>query len=105
MVMKLVMTCKVGKGGLIMNLNLMNINNQNKKECQPLRNNMGVQPLRGKVSKNTSFASSSPGSNTVSQKDYAELQAKYDLACRIIASQRLEAQKNQQSNKSLNYLA
>lgn len=86
----------------------MNVNNQNKKECQPLRNNIGVQPLRGKAMKNTSFASSTVGlnnSSSVSQKDYADLQAKYDLACRIIASQRLEAQKKQQVNKSLNYLA
>lgn len=91
-----------------MNLNLMNVNNQNKKECQPLRNNIGVQPLRGKAMKSTSFASSTVGlnnSSSVSQKDYADLQAKYDLACRIIASQRLEAQKKQQVNKSLNYLA
>ncbi len=88
-----------------MNISLKNVNNQNKKECQPLRNNAGVQPLRGKASKNTSFASStvatpSDNSNSVSQKDYAALQAKYDVACRIIASQRLNSQ-----NKSLNYLA
>ena len=91
-----------------MNLSLMNVNNQNKKEFQPLRNNIGVQPLRGKAIKNTSFARSTVGfnnSSSVSQKDYADLQAKYDLACRIIASQRLDAQKNQQANKSLNYLA
>lgn len=90
-----------------MNLNLMNVNNQNKKECQPLRNNIGAQPLRGKALKSTSFASSTgPNNNaSVSQKDYADLQAKYDLACRIIASQRLDAQKNHQANKSLNYLA
>lgn len=88
-----------------MNLSLINGNNQRNVECQPLRNGMAVQPLRGKAVQNTSFASSNSANNSVSQKDYAELQAKYDLACRIIASQRLEAQKNQQTTKSLNYLA
>lgn len=88
-----------------MNLSLINGNNQRNIECQPLRNGMAVQPLRGKAVQNPSFASSNGSNNSVTQKDYAELQAKYDLACRIIASQRLEAQKNQQTNKSLNYLA
>lgn len=90
-----------------MNLNLINGNNQRNVECQPLRNGMAVQPIRGKAVQKTSFASSNEVNNnsSVSQKDYAELQAKYDLACRIIASQRLEAQKNQQTTKSLNYLA
>lgn len=88
-----------------MNLSLINGNNQRNIECQPLRNGMAVQPLRGKAVQNPSFASANGANNSVSQKDYAELQAKYDLACRIIASQRLEAQKNQQATKSLNYLA
>lgn len=88
-----------------MNLSLINGNNQRNIECQPLRNGMAVQPLRGKAVQNPSFASANGANNSVSQKDYAELQAKYDLACRIIASQRLETQKNQQATKSLNYLA
>lgn len=90
-----------------MNFSVANINNQNKKECQPLRNNASVQPLRGRARYYTSFASTAGVNNASAlQKDYVELQAKYDLACRIIAAQKLEAQKNQQSNsKSINYIA
>ncbi|UKI41200.1 MAG: hypothetical protein L6V95_14205 [Candidatus Melainabacteria bacterium] len=51
-----------------MNLSLINGNNQRNIECQPLRNGMAVQPLRGKAVQNPSFASANGSNNSVSQK-------------------------------------
>lgn len=78
----------------------------NDRNCQPLRSHHGknVQPLRsGNHEKRTSFASDN---NYVSREEYDKLQAKYDVACRVIASNILAQQDTKGTSKdSLNYIA